>query len=122
MEMSLCHGESRNIIKAIRNELDEKSQEIREKNCKEQIEKIDARLKEIEALKEEELTDEIKKEKSDIETAKSIFATEITDLPKYNEKNKNELLRREANARNILLHIRILQDMISVSCKMMVQL
>lgn len=91
--------ESRNIVKAIRNELDEKSQEIREKNCKEQIEKIDARLKEIEALKEEELTDEIKKEKSDIETAKSIFATEITDLPKYNEKNKNELLRREANAK-----------------------
>lgn len=91
--------ESRNIIKAIRNELDEKGQEIREKNCKEQIEKIDARLKEIEALKEEELTDEIKKEKSDIETAKSIFATEITDLPKYNEKIKNELLRREANAK-----------------------
>ena len=91
--------ESRNIIKAIRNELDEKGQEIREKNCREQIEKIDARLKEIEALKEEELTDEIKKEKFDIETAKSIFATEITDLPKYNEKIKNELLRREANAK-----------------------
>lgn len=91
--------ESRNIIKAIRNELDEKSQEIREKNCKEQIEKIDARLKEIEALKEEELTDEIKNEKSNIESAKSIFATEITDLPKYNEKIKNELLRREANAK-----------------------
>lgn len=91
--------ESRNIIEAIRNELDEKSQEIREKNCKEQIEKIDARLKEIEALKEEELTDEIKKEKSDIEAAKSIFATEITDLPKHNEKIKNELLRREANAK-----------------------
>ena len=91
--------ESRNIIEAIRNELDEKSQEIREKNCKEQIEKIDARLKEIEALKEEELTDEIKKEKTDIEAAKSIFATEITDLPKHNEKIKNELLRREANAK-----------------------
>ena len=91
--------ESRNIIKAIRNELDEKSQEIREKNCKEQIEKIDARLKEIEAFKEEELTDEIKNEKSNIESAKSIFATEITDLPKYNEKIKNELLRREANAK-----------------------
>lgn len=91
--------ESRNIIKAIRNELDEKGQEIREKNCKEQIEKIDARLKEIDALKEEELTDEIKKEKYDIEIAKRIFATEITDLPKYNEKIKNELLRREANAK-----------------------
>ena len=91
--------ESRDVIHAIRNELDVKGQDAREKLCKEQIEKINARLKEIEALKEEELTEEIKKEKADIENAKSVYATEITELPKYNEKIKHELERREANAK-----------------------
>lgn len=91
--------ESREVIFEMRKLLNESEQDKRENFCKEQIEKIDARLKEIEALKDEELTDEIKHEKEDITVSKSIFADEIANLPKHNEKIKQEILKREANAK-----------------------
>jgi hypothetical protein len=95
-------NDARDIIHEVRELLNEDSQKNIEKDNKEQIEKIDARLKEINALKEEELTDEIKKEKEDIENAKSLFADEVANLPIHNEKIKNELLKREANAKKLI--------------------
>lgn len=95
-------NDARDIIHEVRELLNEDSQKNIEKENREQIERIDARLKEINALKEEELTDEIKKEKEDIETAKSLYANEVANLPIHNEKIKNELLKREANAKKLI--------------------
>lgn len=88
--------DARNIIKAVRLELDEKAQSIRESNAKEQIKIIDSRLEEIN--KESELTESLKDEKEDITAKREFFVIELENLPKNNPAIKYDLETREKEA------------------------
>ena len=90
--------DAKEAIRNARKELDIESQNSREENAKNGIKEATAKLEEISKLSEDEITEEIKNEKSQLEGAVDLYKTIIETLPKNNEKIKKELEKRIENS------------------------
>lgn len=89
--------DSRELIKFIRDELNEEKQKERETFAKEQMKNINARLEEIKCI-ENPHREEIDTEEKDLKFKLDFFKTEIENLPKNNPTIKHELEVREKEA------------------------
>lgn len=98
-------SEARRIIKDCNKELSEKYQEKFEKESKDLIAQLTAEEAEINS-KGESISDEDKERLSNIKTRLEILNENVTKLPKYDKKTKNNLEKRILNAKK---HIAVYQ-------------